>query len=49
MPQDYKKNFEIITDHKPLLGIFEKYIFQVVYPRLQRIRERIQTSSFILS
>ena len=20
-------NFEIITDHKPLLGIFEKYIF----------------------
>ena len=28
-------NLDIITDHKPMLGIFEKYIFEVVNPRLQ--------------
>ena len=27
-------SFDIITDHKPLLGIFEKYIFEVDNPRL---------------
>ena len=32
--------FEIITDHEPLLGIFEQYIFEVDNPRLQRLREK---------
>ena len=39
-------NFDIITDHKPLLGIFEKYIFEVDNPRLQRLREKKQAFSF---
>ena len=38
--------FEIITDHKPLLGIFEKYIFEVDNPRLQRLREKMQAYNF---
>ena len=38
--------FEIITDHKPLLGIFEKYIFQIDNPRLQRLREKMKVYNF---
>ena len=33
-------SFNIITDHKPLLGIFDKYIFEVDNPWLQRLREK---------
>ena len=36
-------NFEIVTDHKPLLEIFEKYIFEV-----QRPREKMQAYNFIV-
>ena len=32
--------FDIVTDHKPLLGIFEKYIFEVENPRLRRLIEK---------
>ena len=32
--------FEIVTDHKPLLGIFDKYIFEIDNPRLQRLKEK---------
>ena len=39
-------NFKIVTDHKPLLGIFEKYIFKINNPRLQRLRETIQAYNF---
>ena len=39
-------NFEIVTDHKPLLGIFEKYIFEVDNPCLQRPREKMQAYNF---
>ena len=38
--------FETITDHKPLLGIFEKYIFEVNNPCLQRLREKMQAYNF---
>ena len=34
-------NFEIVTDHKPLLGIFK-----VDNPRLQRLREKMQAYNF---
>ena len=34
-------NFEIVTDHKPLLGIFE-----VDNPRLQQLREKMQAYNF---
>ena len=27
-------NFEIVTDHKPLLGFFDKYIFEIDNPRV---------------
>ena len=39
-------NFEIVTDHNPLLGIFENYIFEVDNPRLQRLREKMQAYNF---
>ena len=39
-------NFEIVTDHKPLPGIFEKYIFEIDNPRLQRLREKMQAYNF---
>ena len=39
-------NFDIITDHKPLLGIFEKYIFKVDNPRLRQLREKMQAFNF---
>ena len=38
--------FDIITDHKSLLGIFEKYIFEVDNPRLPRLREKMQALNF---
>ena len=39
-------NFEIVTDHKPLLGIFKKYIFEIDNPRLQRLTEKMQAFNF---
>ena len=39
-------NFEIVTDHKPLLGIFDKYIFEIDNPRLQRLREKMKAYNF---
>ena len=39
-------NFEIVTDHKPLLGIFGKYIFKIDNPRLPRLREKMQAFNF---
>ena len=39
-------NFEIVTDHKPSLGIFDKYIFEINNTRLQRLREKIQAFNF---
>ena len=39
-------NFEIVTDHKPLLGIFDKYMFEIDNPRLQWLREKMQADNF---
>ena len=39
-------NFEIVTDHKPLLGIFDKYILKIDNPCLQRLREKMQAYNF---
>ena len=33
-------------DHKPLEGIFEKALFEVVSPPLQCLREKVSTYSF---
>ena len=40
-------NFTVATDHKPLEGIFQKELFSVGNPRLQRIREKLVEYSFV--
>ena len=37
---------QVITDHRPLEGIFKKEIFEVENMRLQRIREKLAAYSF---
>ena len=41
--------FQVITDHRPLEGIFKKEIFEVENMRLQRIREKLAAYSFKVS
>ena len=41
-------HFAVATDHKPLEGIFEKDLFEVQNPRLQRIREKTAAIYFHL-
>ena len=38
--------FTIYTDHRPLQGVFQKDIFDLASPRLQRLREKIAMFSF---
>ena len=38
--------FTVATDHKPLEGIFQKDLFEIGNPRLQRIREKLLEYSF---
>ena len=38
--------FQVITDHRPLEGIFKKEIFEVEIMRLQRIREKLAAYTF---
>ena len=38
--------FTVITDHRPLEGIFKKDIRDIENPRLQKIRENLMTFSF---
>ena len=38
--------FTIYTDHMPLEGVFQNDIFDLVSPRLQRLREKITMYSF---
>lgn len=40
------KGFKVITDHRPLLGIFGKDLGELSNPRLQRIREKLAPFSF---
>ena len=41
-----KDTFTVITDHKPLLGVFKKHLNDLDNPRLQRIREKIMGYNF---
>ena len=38
--------FTVATDHKPLEGVFNKDIFELPNPRLQRIREKLTSYRF---
>ena len=40
-------SFRILTDHHPLEGIFQKDLFDLTSPRLQRMREKIAIYNFI--
>lgn len=42
-------SFSIITDHRPLLGIFEKPLSAFSNDRLQRMRERLLMYSFVVT
>jgi len=41
--------FQVLTDHRPLVGVFQKEIFELPNPRLQRIREKLAHYSFDVS
>ena len=41
-------SFRILTDHRPLQGISQKYLFDLTSPRLQRMREKIAMYNFII-
>ena len=38
--------FTVYTDHRPLEGVFQKDLFNLASPRLQRMREKIAKFSF---
>ena len=40
--------FRVVTDHKPLLGIFEKNLCDIDNRRLQRLREKLTSFKFDL-
>ena len=40
--------FRVLTDHRPLEGIFQKDLFDLPNPRQQRMREKIAIYNFIV-
>ena len=38
--------FTVYTDHRPLHGVFQKDVFDLASPRLQRLREKVTMFSF---
>ena len=42
-------SFEVITDHRPLLGVFKNDIFKLDNARLMRIREKLIPFNFTLA
>ena len=42
-------HFSVITDHRPLLGVFSKPLSRIANPRLVRIRERILDFHFSMA
>ena len=42
-------SFEVITDHRPLLGVFKNDIFKLDNARLMRIREKLIPYNFTIS
>ena len=43
-----KENFIVVTDHRPLLGIFKKPLNKVPNERLRRLREKLSQYSFVM-
>ena len=43
------RSFTVMTDHKPLEGIFRKDLFDIGNPRLQRIREKLLEYCFTVT
>ena len=43
-----KENFIVVTDHRPLLGIFKKPLNEVPNERLRRLREKLSEYSFVI-
>ena len=41
-------SFHVLTDHRPLEGIFTKDIFDLASPHLQRLREKVAMYSFVV-
>ena len=41
-----QQDFIVLTDHKPLKGIFEKALFELASPHLQFLREKLSVYSF---
>ena len=41
--------FSVITDHRPLVGVFEKCLHDLHNQRLVRFRERVTDFSFVVS
>ena len=41
-------NFFVLTKHRPLEGIFQKDLFDLPSPRLQRMREKIARYNFVV-
>ena len=41
--------FTVLTDHRPLEGVFKKTIFDLPNPRLQRMREKLAAYNFIVT
>jgi hypothetical protein len=41
--------FKIVTDHRPLLGVFRKPLHEVDNPRLQRMRGQLDGSGYVFS
>jgi hypothetical protein len=39
-------HFSILTDHRPLEGVFKKDLFELTNPRLQRMREKLAEYTF---
>ena len=39
-------NFEVLTDHRPLVGVFRKQLSLLENARLMRMREKIQEFTF---
>ena len=42
-------SFQVITDHKPLVGIFQKRLDEVENNRLQRFREKLLDYNFVVA
>ena len=42
------EGFQVLTDHRPLEGVFQKDLYEQSNPRLQRIREKLGEYTFVV-